>query len=390
MASPSDIKGLLGRIDNTLSHVDRVLSNSDGASEFSFRQDADSAYTRTSSTEQGTLTLEEFKRHVLGVQMPEQASHHAFQAASSSRPSSCASELSVDGQAAIEPHGSSNVSLQTLPDLSPCSMPDLAHHGHTYQDYASYFNDKRPSEFTKSVQVTANLELRASQHSNGALSLSSKPPAALGSLPLETSDAIQRAKGQALRKAREDCNRMYASSADSDLLQSFRSRDYDEVDTYASEPLVIDVLSPKANNAHCMPHSTGSQPSVRGVAVAPVYISRQNHRSQSSVGPPVVINLGQSKKQPQQRPMGQQPQPQSQPQQQMSGQSLPLRQVPLQVLSQQSQQKIAQRPQALGLPPKPKQNQCTHPMPSANILASYTKVHFPGAEVGPSGHRTSG
>ena len=424
--SPNSIKGLLGRIDQTLYHVDQVLD--DKPARDLPKSSAGDQMPSESGNRISTVSLEELKRRVRGTLQP---SHHAMQA--SSRPTST---HSADSNSPEQECTGVCTSLDALPDLSPCSTHDLSHsainyNDHAYQDsyLASYLNAASPAtEAMNCVSVTANLKIVAaplqkllsqsplsqSPLSQSPLSLSSKPPEPLGvklaaecvgiareqahtyngssDRRLEKTEAVEKAKEQALRKAREDCDRLF-SSGKTDLLSSLKSRH--DISSDSPSMHVIDVLSsPQANpitatqpthdsHHHLQQHLQKQQHirnSVNPFFVAnsqnlrqqtqrnercydqpaslqnslckqPIYAPQQTATpaQQSAVGQPIVVNLGYAKKQQQQQ------------------QPLPLRKVQLHVLSQQQPISRQQHPQ----------QQQQH-VTNSRILSSYTQVHFPG------------
>jgi len=418
--SPNSIKGLLGRIDQTLYHVDQVLD--DKPSRDLQKSSAGDQMPSESGNRISTVSLGELKRRVLGSLQP---SHHVMQA--SSRPTST---HSADSNSPEQECTEVCTSLDALPDLSPCSAHDLSHSAinyddHAYQDsyLASYLNAASPpTEAMNCVSVTANLKIMAaplqkllsqSPLSQSPLSLSSKPPEPLGvklaaecvgiareqahtyngssDRRHEKTEAVAKAKEQALRKAREDCDRLF-STCETDLLSSLKSRH--DISSTSPSMHVIDVLSsPQANpitatqpthdshhlqqhlqkqqhirnsvnpfsaansqnlhqqtqcNERCYDQPSSLQNSLRR---QPIYAPQQTATpaQQSAVGQPIVINLGYAKKQQQHQ------------------QPLPLRKVQLHVLSQHQPISRQQHPQ-----------QQQHHVTNSRIFSSYTQVHFPG------------
>ena len=319
-ASPSNanpcsavsIRALLGRIDDTLAHVDRVLEEGGGSGGGRQAKKTNSAPAPGPRGDNSPMTMDELRAHVskISTEMAKQESpvmsHHAEQA--------IYLHAEVTGR-------------EALLDLSPCSTQ---------------------------TQSSSGCPSVASKESTSPLAFSSKP--SLGYMwdapPTEVAaqqlQAIHIAKEQALRKARKDCDRAFPSGK-------------------KETSILIDVPLPQKEKTHAPLHarSHGTEPAgqvqcppgqaVQGHNVSilsqSAFHASQQPSGRSSVGQPTVINLGFAKKH-------------------MPQQSV--RQVPLQVLSQQ-------HPSRHLVQPLQHQQQHHHHQQQptiANVLATYKQVHF--------------
>jgi hypothetical protein len=217
----------------------------------------------------------------------------------------------------------------------------------------------------------------ASKQSTSPLAFSSKPSLSFmwDAPPTEVAaqqlQAIHIAKEQALRKARKDCDRAFPSGSRSDPVGSGSMHARDQ--RLAETSILIDVPLPQKENTHAPLHtrSHGTEPAgqvqcppgqaVQGHNVSINLTKSALHASQqpsgrSSVGQPTVINLGFAKKH-------------------MPQQSV--RQVPLQVLSQQHPSRHLVQPLQHQQLAQQQQHHHHQQQPTiTNVLATYTQVHF--------------
>jgi len=340
LCSAVSIRALLGRIDDTLAHVDRVLE--DGGRETKKSNSAPAPGPRGDSS---PMNMDELRAHVskISTEMAKQESpvmsHHAEQA--------IYLHTEVTGR-------------EALPDLLPC------------------LTQTQSSSGCPSVPC---------KESTSPLAFSSKPSlcytwdAPPTEVAAQQSQAIHIAKEKALRKARKDCDRAFPSGSRLDPVGS-GSMPYDQRLARKTETsILIDVPLPQKENTHAPLHarSNGTEPAgqvqchpghavpvqcppghaVQGhnvninLSKSALYASQQPS-GRSSVGQPIVINLGFAQKH-------------------MPQQSV--RQVPLQVLSQQHPSRHSVQPlqhQQLAQQHHHHQQQPT----KANVLATYTQVHF--------------
>ena len=340
--SAVSIRALLGRIDDTLAHVDRVVEEGGGSGGGREAKKANSSPAPGPRCDSSPMTMDELRAHVskISTEMAKQESpvmsHHAEQA--------IYLHAEVTGR-------------EALPDLLPCLMQ---------------------------TQSSSGCPSVASKQSTSPLAFSSKPSLSFmwDAPPTEGAaqqlQAIHMAKEQALQKARKDCDRAFPSGSRSDPVGSGSMHARDQ--RLAETSILIDVPLPQKENTHAPQlhvRSHGTEPAgqvqcppghavqvqcppgqaVQGHNVSilsqSAFHASQQPSGRSSVGQPTVINLGFAKKH-------------------MPQQSV--RQVPLQVLSQQHPSRHLVKP--LQHQQLAKHNHHQQQPTIANVLATYTQVRF--------------
>ncbi len=396
--SPGSIRSLLGRIDQTLQNVDKVLDVDSHESHDCAPTDKAlpaSPFVLPSKS----MTLEDIKRHV------REMADRAAQATTSHHAKYTSPPL--------------NDSKEVVPDLSPCSCLDWDAFINKNNDCTTqHLIDRKPNSSTTSTKSVIHKVQVVQQHLNeNCKATSDDRVTPVQALDTQKSEMIRLAKEDAMRKAREDCERLNRTSpvSELDLLGHLQSQG--EIMAAPSKPVLIDVLPPSSlvdsreklvcpskrasvesqqqNFAH--EHYTGGvNISNNVIKRVPQYSGHEQQPQQqrplqekkpiytsaapvqSSVGQPVVINLGNTKK--------------SQANNQVT--PSPMRHVPLQVLPRrqiphqssqpqhqpqhhQHQHQLQQGHQHLQQKEQQQQQQAAT---SNSILANYTQVNFADAQ----------
>jgi len=313
--------------------------------------------------DKSSMTIEELRAHVrkMSAEMAKDReeisalSHHAEQAIS------FWSERTPD----LSP-----CSLQALPDLSPCSL----HASSTSGSPSVHRKVASPLAFSSKPTLPFLREATATE------------------AHAEKTQAIHKAKEQALRMAREECNRVFSSGSSSGSVGLGLVTARDEWHAKQGTSVVIDVPLPQKENtspnALQFAQSQRTEPGGQlqrpaghavqsyGGSINLPHSSQQPQQQQpsgrSSVGQPIVINLGFAKKHAPQKSVRQVP---LQVIRAFASAFIlshllacVLKKLPAQVLSQQ--QRHVNQP----FPHSEKQQQ--QQQANANVFATYTQVHF--------------